>query len=85
MYLEILTPDKTAFSGRVKSVTVPGSKGPFTILINHAPIISTLETGEINLQTEQGDNIFFMVNGGMIEVNNNKIMVLSEKVSIAEL
>lgn len=85
MYLEILTPDKTVFSGRIKSVTVPGSKGPFTVLINHAPIISTLETGEINLQTELGDNIHFMVNGGMIEVNNNKIMVLSEKVSIAEL
>ncbi len=85
MHLEILTPDKTVFSGRIKSVTVPGSKGPFTVLINHAPIISTLEAGEINLQTEKGDDIFFLINGGMIEVNNNKIMVLSEKVSIPEL
>ncbi len=85
MHLEILTPDKTVFSGRIKSVTVPGSQGPFTILINHAPIISTLESGELSLSTATGDDMLFIINGGMIEAKQNKIMVLSEKVSIAEL
>ncbi len=85
MHLEIITPDKTVFSGRVKSVTVPGTKGPFTILINHAPIISTLETGELVLRTTTGDDMLFIINGGMIEAKQNKIMVLSEKVSTPEL
>ncbi len=85
MHLEILTPDKTVFSGRIKSVTVPGSRGPFTILLNHAPIISTLESGHLSLSTATGDDMLFVITGGMIEAKQNRIMVLSEKVSIAEL
>ena len=47
MFLEIITPDKNIFEGEVKLVQVPGSKGTFEILKNHAPIISTLEKGKI--------------------------------------
>lgn len=85
MHLEILTPDKTIFSGRIKSVTVPGSKGPFTVLKNHAPIISTLDAGDICLVTDRGEDILYSINAGMIEVNRNKIMLLAENIRTPEL
>ncbi len=85
MHLEILTPDKTVFSGNVNSVTVPGTKGPFTILKNHAPIISTLESGELSLLTTNGTDMLYEISEGMIEVNQNRIMVLAEKIRPAEL
>jgi F-type H+-transporting ATPase subunit epsilon len=85
MHLEILTPDETVFSGNINSVTVPGTKGPFTILKNHAPIISTLESGELSLLTTNGIDLLYEISEGMIEVNQNRIMVLAEKIRPAEL
>jgi len=80
MLLEIITPDKTVYSGKVKLVQLPGSKGAFEILNNHAPIISTLEKGRIKVEEESGEVLFFDVDGGVIENKNNKIIVLAESV-----
>lgn len=85
MHLEILTPDKTVFSGKIKSVTVPGTKSPFTILTKHAPVISTLEKGELSLETSQGQDILYNIGQGVIEVKDNKIVVLVEIIRTAEL
>jgi F-type H+-transporting ATPase subunit epsilon len=85
MNLEILTPDKTVFSGAIRSVTVPGTKGPFTILENHAPIISTLEKGEVSIVTSHGSDMLYLINQGVIEVHKNNVMVLAEKIRPAEL
>jgi F-type H+-transporting ATPase subunit epsilon len=84
MYLEILTPDKTVFSGKITSITVPGTKGPFTVLKNHAPLISTLENGELSLSTSGGNDLYYIISQGMIEVMQNKIMVLVESIRTIE-
>ena len=47
MFLEIVSPEKTLFTGDVSSVQLPGSEGSFQILNNHAPIVSTLKKGEM--------------------------------------
>ncbi len=78
MYLEIITPDKTVFEGEVKLIQLPGSKGAFEILKNHAPIISTLEKGTIKIQDENSQEHLFDVDGGVIENKGNKIIVLVE-------
>lgn len=78
MLLEIIAPDKKLYSGEVDLVQVPGSKGSFEILRNHAPIISTLEQGRIKIVDVKGGTTFFEVDGGVIEVKNNKIIVLAE-------
>lgn len=78
MYLEIITPDKKVFEGEVNLVQVPGSKGSFTLLKNHAPIISTLDKGTIRILDVLGKEHLFMVSGGVIENLNNKIIVLVE-------
>jgi len=80
MLLEIITPDKTVYSGQVKLVQLPGSKGTFEILNNHAPIISTLNKGEIKVEEESGKELFFDVDGGVVENKDNKIIVLAESV-----
>ncbi len=80
MYLEIVTPDKKVFEGEVKLVQLPGSKGGFEILTNHAPIISTLNKGTIKVQDMNNKEHLFEVNGGVIENKSNKIIVLVESV-----
>lgn len=78
MLLEIIAPDQKLFSGEVDLVQVPGSKGSFEILKDHAPIISTLEAGRIKVVDAKGSTTFFTVDGGVIEAKNNKIIVLAE-------
>ena len=78
MLLEIIAPDQKLYSGEVDLVQVPGSKGSFEILKNHAPIISTLDKGKIKIIDQKGQTTFFDVVGGVIEANNNKITVLAE-------
>ena len=80
MNLEIITPDKKIYSGKVKLVRLPGSKGTFEILKNHAPIISTLEKGQIKVEPESGETLYFEVEGGVVENKDNKIIVLAESV-----
>jgi F-type H+-transporting ATPase subunit epsilon len=78
MLLEIIAPDQQLYSGEVDLVQVPGSKGSFEILRNHAPIVSTLDQGIIKIVDQKGATTFFDVDGGVIEVKNNKIIVLAE-------
>jgi len=80
MNLEILTPDKKVFEGEVRSVTVPGAMGSFEILNNHAPIISTLDDGKLIVRTS-GKEDTYLIKGGVVEVLNNKVMVLAEGIS----
>jgi len=78
MYLEIVTPDKKVFSGEIKLIKLPGSLGSFEILKNHAPMISTLERGRIKIINNEGSEQFFEIDGGVIEVMNNNVIVLAE-------
>lgn len=80
MNLEILTPDKKVFEGEVNSVTVPGTMGSFQILNDHAPIISTLEDGQVIVKGS-GNDTTFSIKGGVVEVLNNKIIVLAESIA----
>ena len=77
MNLEIITPDKTIFKGEVDLVQLPGIDGSFEILNNHAPLISALREGIIKIQKGKSED-FFEVKAGVIEVLNNKVLVLAE-------
>lgn len=77
MFLEIITPDKKLFEGEVSSVTVPGLKGKFQMLNRHAPVISALKKGKVKIKTSKGVEQFD-VNGGVVEMQKNKIIVLAE-------
>jgi F-type H+-transporting ATPase subunit epsilon len=75
MNLEIITPDKKVFSGEVEVVTLPGTDGSFQILKDHAAIVSTLGKGILKADKQE-----FTIDGGVVEVLNNKVLVLAEAV-----
>lgn len=76
MELEILSPDKKIYTGEIKLVKLPGTKGSFEVLKNHAPLISTLEKGEIKVIDINDDIQRFDIAEGVVEVRENKIIVL---------
>ncbi len=77
MYLEIITPDQKVFEGEVISVSFPGIDGSFQVLNNHAPLVSTLAKGTIEYESKESiDDV--IVSGGVVEVLNNRVIVLAE-------
>jgi F-type H+-transporting ATPase subunit epsilon len=78
--VEIITPDSTIFTGdNVGLIQLPGIDGSFEVLNNHAPLISVLKKGKIKLINKgEKEEQFFEINGGVIEVVNNKVLVLAE-------
>jgi F-type H+-transporting ATPase subunit epsilon len=82
MKIEIITPDHKVFEGDVKSVRVPGKKGSFQVLKDHAPIVSTLENGPVIMVDMTGNEIRYEINGGVIEIKLNKIILLAESVQV---
>lgn len=76
--MEIVTPKKIIFKGNVISATVPGSKSPFQILFNHAPIVSSLDEGQIKFVDENSNEIKYNTGSGFVELANNRISILVE-------
>ena len=91
MYLEIISPEATIYSGKVLSVSVPGVSGSFQMLSNHASMVSTLKDGSVIIEGDlkikeefkksfisKNGKMFFEINSGTIEMNNNTIIILSD-------
>lgn len=76
MVIEVLTPAEKIFSGEISSVLVPGINGRFQILENHAPIVSALVEGQIDLTLASGEKKSFAITKGFIEVLNNEVSLL---------
>jgi F-type H+-transporting ATPase subunit epsilon len=79
--IEIITPDSRIYSGDIRSVRVPGKKGSFQVLKDHAPIISTLDHGPVIIEDDQGMLIRYEISGGVVEVKKNRIILLADSVS----
>ena len=78
MKLEIITPEKTLFTGEVKLVQLPGIDGSFEILDHHAPLISVLTGGRIKTQDDLKQIQYFDIKGGVVEVLHNQVLILAE-------
>ena len=92
MFLEIISPETTLFQGEVSSVSVPGTKGSFQLLENHAPIVSTLKEGTVVIKgqidlseeakvffnTVNSDELHYALRSGTVEMKDNKIILLSD-------
>ena len=78
--LKIFTPDGVLYDGEVESVTLPSEKGPFTVLLNHAPIISSLIKGNIEYKVDDESSSRIDVDSGFVEVKNNVVTVCLETV-----
>ena len=80
MKIEIITPDRKVYEDEIKSVRIPGKKGSFQVLKDHAPIVSTLERGPVRIIDLNDKEIIYEINGGVIEVKMNRIILLAESV-----
>jgi F-type H+-transporting ATPase subunit epsilon len=79
MKLSILSPETVLFTGEnVHLVQLPGIDGSFEIMNNHAPLISVLGKGKVKVVNKGEAPVFFEVSGGVIEVLNNKVLILAE-------
>ena len=75
MQVEVLTPDKTLYTGEAEVITLPGVSGSFQIMTNHAAMIANLKAGQ--MEVKNGSNVeTFDVSGGLVEVIHNKVVVL---------
>lgn len=79
MLLEIYTPEKKVFEGQVDSATFPGSMAPFQVLNNHAALISTLDKGKVKYRIKKEEEEM-MISGGVVEVLDNKVVLLAESI-----
>jgi F-type H+-transporting ATPase subunit epsilon len=79
MNLEIITPDKKVFAGEATAVTFPGTEGQFQVLNNHAPLVSTLATGDLTVEAGGAKQVF-RIDGGVVEVLRNRVLVLAEAI-----
>lgn len=77
MQLDIVTPEKMAFSNEVDSVVVPGSEGEMGILKSHAPLVTTLQPGELRYDKD-GEEYHLAIGTGIVEISNDRISVLTD-------
>lgn len=77
LILEIVTPEKMAFSGSIEEVTIPGTEGEFGVLRGHASLLSSIETGELSF-IRDGKRTHYAVSTGYAEVTSGKVTVLVE-------
>jgi F-type H+-transporting ATPase subunit epsilon len=83
MRLDIVTPEKLAFSDEIDSVVVPGGEGELGILPSHAPIVSTLQPGELRY-LKAGKETSLAIGTGIVEVSHDRVSVLTDMALGAE-
>jgi F-type H+-transporting ATPase subunit epsilon len=82
LQLEIVTPERLAYSDEVDAVTLPGSEGELGVLPHHAPLISTLGVGELRIRKGSAEESFAIV-GGFLQVLPDKVVVMAETADMA--
>lgn len=91
MYLEIVSPEATLFSGDVISIAVPGINGEFEMLNNHAPVVSLLKEGQVKIYgdiilkddvaskfSKENEATILAIKSGTLEMKDNKVIVLAD-------
>jgi F-type H+-transporting ATPase subunit epsilon len=79
MKVEIITPESIVFTGdNVHLVQLPGKEGSFEIMNDHAPLIAILKEGKVKIEIKGENPRFFDIRGGVIEVLENKVLVMAE-------
>lgn len=85
-HFELVSPEQLVFSGDVEAVGVPGTEGEFTVLKDHAPLISTMKPGVVVIDETPAKKLRLFVRGGFAEVSRSGLTILAEQtIPLAEL
>ena len=76
--LEVVTPERVAYSGQVASLQAPGSEGSFGVLAGHIPLLTGLQIGRLRFVEEDGGEVQMAISGGFVEVGREQVAVLAE-------
>lgn len=76
--LEVVTPERVAYSGQVASLQAPGSEGSFGVLAGHIPLLTALQIGRLRFVEEDGNEVQMAISGGFVEVGRTQVAVLAE-------
>ena len=76
--LEVVTPERVAYSGQVASLQAPGSEGSFGVLAGHVPLLTSLQIGRLRFVEEDGNEVKMAISGGFVEVGREQVAVLAE-------
>jgi F-type H+-transporting ATPase subunit epsilon len=82
LLLEIVTPERLAYSDTVDAVVLPGSEGELGVLPHHAPLVSMLGVGELRIRKDGAEESFAIV-GGFLQVRPDKVVVMAETADMA--
>ena len=82
LQLEIVTPERLAYSDMVDSVVLPGAEGEMGVLPHHAPLLATLGVGELRIRKD-GQEESFAIAGGFLQVRPDKVVVMAETADLA--
>ncbi len=82
--VEIVTPSRMLYSGEAEMITMPGVEGEMGVLGGHAPLLTTLNIGEIALHRADGETEYIAVSGGVVEVRPDKVVVLARSAERAD-
>ena len=82
LHLEIVTPERLAYSDEVDMVLVPGIEGELGILPHHTPLVTLLGVGELKIR-KGGDEESFAIVGGFLQVRPDKVVVMAETADMA--
>ena len=83
LMLEVVTPGRIVFSGKVEEVTLPGTEGEFGVLRGHKPFLTSVDIGELYFLAN-GKKVYYAVNTGYAEVTGSKVTVLIETAERAD-
>jgi len=78
MFVEIITPETNLYSGEAEQILLPGIDGSLGLLNRHAPLITSLRKGVVKVIKNSGETLSLEVNGGTVEVLNNKVIILAD-------
>jgi F-type H+-transporting ATPase subunit epsilon len=82
LHLQIVTPERLAYEGDVDAVVCPGIEGELGVLPHHAPLLTTLGVGELRIR-RGGEEEFFAIAGGFLQVRPDKVVVMAETADMA--
>lgn len=83
-HLTIVTPEKIFYEEDVSSIIAPGSEGYLGVLTDHAPLITALIPGKLDIRNKKNEEKVFALNGGFLEVYKNKVTILADSIESPE-